>query len=90
VGGLAAISNAAVDVVVAVFAVSGVAVLAVFAGDGAETDAGAGAGAGAGVEAREDAGDGVPSVVRKQRSLIISFCGLTTGSCSGGEGSSRD
>jgi hypothetical protein len=88
VGGLAAISNAAVDVVVAVFAVSGVAVLAAFAGDGAETDAGAGAGAG--VEAREDAGDGVPSVVRKQRSLIISFCGLTTGSCSGGEGSSRD
>jgi hypothetical protein len=88
VGGLAAISNAAVDVVVAVFAVSGVAVLAAFAGDGAETDAGAGAGAG--VEAREDAGDGVPSVVRKQRSLIISFCGLTTGSCSGGEASSRD
>jgi hypothetical protein len=88
VGGLAAISNAAVDVVVAVFAVSGVAVLAAFAGDGAETDADAGAGAG--VEAREDAGDGVPSVVRKQRSLIISFCGLTTGSCSGGEGSSRD
>jgi hypothetical protein len=86
VGGLAAISNAAVDVVVAVFAVSGVAVLAAFAGDGAETDADVGAG----VEAREDAGDGVPSVVRKQRSLIISFCGLTTGSCSGGEGSSRD
>jgi hypothetical protein len=86
VGGLAAISNAAVDVVVAVFAVSEVAVLIAFAGDGAETDADAGAG----VEAREDAGDGVPSVVRKQRSLIISFCGLTTGSCSGGEGSSRD
>jgi hypothetical protein len=84
VGELAAISNAAVDVVVAVFALSGVAVEATFAGDGAETDAGAG------VEAREDPGDGVPSVVRKQRSLIISFCGLTAGSCSGGEGSSCD
>jgi hypothetical protein len=82
VGGLTAISNAAVDVVVVV--VVGVVVGAVFAARGAETDAGTG------VEARDCAGEGVASLVRRQRSLIISFCGLTTGSCSGGEGSSWD
>jgi hypothetical protein len=43
---------------------------------------GGGAGVGAGEEVREGRGESAGSVVRRPRSLMVSFCGLTL--CSGG------
>jgi hypothetical protein len=47
---------------------------------------GRGAGNGSGEEARDGIGESVRSVVRRPRSLMVNFCGLTM--CSGG-GTSR-
>jgi len=49
---------------------------------------GGGAGVGAGDEVRDGTGESELSVVRRPRSLIVSFCGLTL--CSGGGMSTCD
>jgi hypothetical protein len=45
---------------------------------------GGGAGVGAGEQVRDGMGELDPSVVRRPRSLIVSFCGLTLCSAGGG------
>ena len=68
-----------VDVVV------GVSIIEVVAGSDCKLG---GAGVGAGEEVRDGTGESEVSVVRRPRSLIVSFCGLTL--CSGGGMSSCD